>query len=192
MTIPAGADAVAAAAGNWRWLTRLNRSDDALVVADAADPLSGILALQFTRVVALDRARDDTPGALAALPDGSFDYILLPDIFGWWPGGTTALLHAAHRLVRADGWIALAGHRRHRPAGLAASLRRVGFRDVRSYGLAPSPARPFMVIPRTRTAALAWEQDRQRQEGGNRLRVVLAAAGLHDLLYRGWLALAAR
>ena len=192
MTLAADANAHAAAAGNWRWLTGLGRTDDALHAGDPADPLPAILALQFARTVSLDHARADTPAALSALPDGSFDYAVFPGILGWWKSGTSVLCRTANRLLREEGWVAMSGSRDRRAGALADALRQSGFTTVRRYALSPSADRPFMVIPRTRIAALACERDLQRQRGGHRARVVLAALGLHDLLYRGWLILARR
>ena len=90
------------------------------------------------------------------------------------------------------GWLAVAGDRDRRPGRLVDALRQTGFRELRRYALSPSYTQPFMVIPRTRAAALACEQDARRQLGGRRARVALAALGQHDLLYPGWLVLAAR
>ena len=99
MTLSADASAHAAAAGNWRWLTGLTHTDSALYVGDPADPLPAVLALQFSRVVSLDRARGDTAESLAALAEGAFDYAVLPGMLEWWKGGTAALCRAADRLT---------------------------------------------------------------------------------------------
>jgi len=192
MTLSAGASAHAAAAGNWRWLTGLTRTDDALYAGAGAEPLPHILALQFGRVVSLDRAAADATAAVTAHADGAFDYAVLPGVLEWWAGGIPLLCRTAHRLLRAEGWLAVAGGRDRRAGRLAEGLRAAGFRTMRRYALSPGYERPFTVIPRTRAAALACERDAQRQRGGHRARVVLAAAGQYDLLYRGWLILAAR
>jgi hypothetical protein len=184
--------AVEAAAGNWRWLTDLQPSGDALYAGVPTHPLRDILALQFGRVASLDRDDPRADQAAADLSDGSFDYAALPRILEWWPGGEATLASFVQRVLRPGGWAAIAGKGGRHPGSLVARLRAAGFGEVRRYGLSPDDARPFLVIPRTRAAALACEQDRARQQGGNRLRVALAAVGLHDVLYGGWLCLARR
>jgi len=192
VTLSAGASAHAAAAGNWRWLTGLTRTGDALFAGNVEQPLPHILALQFAHVVSLDRAHAGTAEALASLADGAFDYAVLHGALEWWSGDMPALCRTAHRLLRDGGWLAVAGNRDRRAGRLADELRAAGFRTIRRYSLSPDYERPFMVIPRTRSAALACERDAQRQRGGHRARVALAAAGQHELLYRGWLVIAAR
>ena len=188
----AGASASAAAAGNWRWLTELTRTDSALLVGHPADPLSTIMALQFAAVVTIDRTRGDAAATLKACADQAFDYAALPGALEWWQEEERLLCRTLHRVLRADGWVAIAGNLGQGPAALGAGLRLAGFREVRRYALAPSYDTPFTIIPRTRRAAVACEQDRRRQQGGNHTRLALAACGLHGLLYGGWLVLAAR
>jgi hypothetical protein len=184
--------AAEAATANWRWLADLSRTDDALYAGNAGHRLPSVLALQFARVTSIDRSDPGAAAALAALPDQSFDYAVMPGIFDWWPGRPNDVPAHAFRLLRPGGWLALAGNRGARPSRLHSRLGGAGFAAIRGYGLSPDCDRPSMIVPRQRAAAVACERERRRQYGASPFRLIFAALGLHGPLYGGWLSLAAR
>jgi hypothetical protein len=183
----------AAAMANWYWLTGLTRANDALHLGEPASPLGQALHRHFSSVTDISPSGPGGSASIAAVPAASVDFIAGPGAVQWWDTPLESLLGQARRVLRADGWLALAGPTRAGRGADAARVksaaRRAGFRQIRGYALAPSYDRPLEIIPRTRAAMMARERHHARL-GGSAARVAVAWAGLPSLLYRGWLILA--
>jgi hypothetical protein len=70
-------------------------------------------------------------------------------------------------------------------------LARSGFCEVRSYYVTPSAEQPLDLVPADATAVLVWDDQVSRPPWRRLLRRMLVRAGLHDLLFREVLVVAA-
>lgn len=136
---------------------------------------------------------------------GSFSCIALHDSLDRRhiePAARDAEFARYHRLLRANGWLALAAAQS--PAlsrggaknggtnrkQLTRALKKAGFREVRCFFVEPTLERPLTILPDSLPAVRAYEfYDAMRGSTGLKRRGV-ASLGLRSLLYPGYFLLA--
>ncbi len=210
----------------WLWLIECGTGGKAL---DASEEATGDLAASLmghfaevhalrTAAPVLDSVRASNeregwaPASLtlgtvrsASWPAGTFDCIALHDALARralvGPDLLEELRHL-HRLLRRDGWLAVASPnprpiaRRRGPARvlsrgqLTALLRRAQFRDVHCWLAAPTLERPLTLLPDVRSAIRAYEASDAMRGSTSPIRRMIAGFGPVSLLYPAYVLLA--
>jgi len=183
---------------NWIWLAQLRQRNDVLVRGDCAPQIREALGRHFKRVHYT--AEDDV--ASVATGPARFDCVNLNPSEGraWSVSdlhGASSILAESRRVLRAGGCLVLPVEvgsswtpNRWWHYGIAARLRRAGFRDVRPYYVTPSHDYFAALIPARGRATAGMEiwSTGSHLLGG--IRWLMALLGAHPFLYKRFLFLA--
>ena len=212
----------------WLWLIDLGTAKRVLDASDdSSGELAAALAQHFDEVHAvradalqLDalRGSNERQGwSIASLVAGSagtlqqasgtFDCIVVHDVLARRnlnDRDFLAELSQYHRLLRVDGWFAMAAFTPSEigsdnlPAGTLPKRRahrllsRAGFRDLRFLWVENSLDRPLSLIPDTLSARTAYESYDAMRGSSTFIRRMAALAGLGSVLYPSYFLLARR
>lgn len=190
-----------AAVVNWLWLASTPRRERALAISLEDDTWADHLRRHFAQV------EERSPEILTApldFEDQAFDCVAIPGVIGLWtrmapqtPARVTraSILGECRRVLRRGGVLLLSGRNpqwlgEHSVADLALgrAISKAGFLSVREYFADPSASTPHAIIPACRSAALAYERQERALRG--RSTRLLAAVGLHAVVYPGRLVMA--